>query len=262
MSDSRKPRASRLVWVRIGDMTVSPKAQRNYQASKASNLAAKFDLEAIGFPVVNKRDGRYWIVDGQHRIGALKLVGFSDDDQIQVECYEGLSEAEEAEQFLTRDDRTKISTFDRFRISVVAGRDEEKEIERIVHDGGFRIAQGKRERAIGAVESLRFAYDLSPAVLGRTLCILGAAFDGDPEALTSDLLKGMALVCQRYNGSLDDSKAVQKLAGLTGGPVALKRKAEALKLRTGHSKPQCAAGAIVEALNSGRGGNNLGSWWS
>lgn len=36
----------------------------------------------------------------------------------------------------------------------------------------------------------------------------------------------------------------------------------AIKLRTGHSKQQCAAGAIVETVNAGRGGNKLESWWS
>ena len=85
MSD-KHPRASRLRWVRLGDMRVSPKAQREFRKAHAESLAANFDLEAIGFPVVSLRGGDYWIIDGQHRIAALKLNGFDDDDLIQCEC--------------------------------------------------------------------------------------------------------------------------------------------------------------------------------
>jgi hypothetical protein len=261
MADKRA-RASHLRWVQIGDLHVSPRAQRAFRKLHAEGLAANFDLEALGFPVVSHRAGQYWIVDGQHRVAALKYVGFSDDDLIQVECYEGLTEAEEAQLFLRRDERRRISTFDRFRIASVAERDEELDIERIVRAQGYRIEQGRSDGAIGAVEALRFAYKLGPATLRRALRILGESFDGDPSAFTAELIKGMALVCQRYNGALNDERAVQRLSGLTGGPITLKRKTEALKLRTGHNKQQCAAGAIVETLNAGRGGIKLESWWA
>lgn len=265
MSDNgagKRPRRAHLRWVRLGDLHVSPKAQRAFRKSHAEGMAAKFDLESMGYPVVNARGGRLWVIDGQHRVAALKYVGFDDDDQIQVEYYDGLTEAQEADLFLQRDERRKISTFDRFRIATVAEREEEKDIERIIVHQGYKITQGKSEGAIGAVEALRFAYRLDPTVLRRTVHILGASFDADPNAFTSELIRGMALVCQRYNGTLNDDKAIEKLSGLTGGPITLKRKAEALKLRTGHSTQHCAAGAIVETLNNGRGGIKLGSWWS
>jgi hypothetical protein len=258
----KRPRRSKLAWVRLGDLHVSARTQREFKEHKAAALAAKFDIEALGFPVVSKRGGGYWVIDGQHRIGAMRMVGFSDSDQIQVECYEGLTEAEEAELFLVRDERTKIGTLDRFRIGVVAGRDEDEAIDEIVQSLGFRVERAKREGSIGAVEALRFAYKLDPEVLRRCVRIIGNAFDGDPQAFTQELIKGTALVCQRYNGSLDDDKAVSKLSSVTGGPVTVKRKAATLRLKTGHSLAYCTAGAIVETLNAGRGGIKLESWWS
>jgi hypothetical protein len=262
MTDSKRPRRSKLAWVRLGDLHVSARAQRAFKEQHAAEIAAKFDLEALGFPVVSKRGGGYWVVDGQHRVAALRMVGFSENDRIQVECYEGLTEAEEADLFLTRDERKKIGTLDRFRIGVVAGRDEDEDIDRIVQSLGFRVEHAKREGSIGAVAALRFAYQLDPEVLRRCVRILGESFDGDPQAFTSELIKGTALVCQRYNGSLDDDKAVTKLATVTGGPVTVKRKAASLRLRTGHSLAYCTAGAIVETLNTGRGGRKLDPWWS
>ncbi len=261
MPNENRPRRSKLTWVRLGDLHVSTRAQREFKEQHAAAIAAKFDLEALGFPVVSKRGGGYWVVDGQHRVAALRMVGFADSDRIQVECYEDLSEAEEAELFLARDERKKVGTLDRFRIGVVAGRDEDKDIDKIVQDLGFRVEHAKREGSIGAVQALRFAYQLDPEVLRRSVRLLGTAFDGDPHAFTQELIKGSALVCQRYNGSLNDDKAVAKLAGLKGGPVVIKRKAAKLRLATGHSLAYCTAGAIVETLNAG-GGTKLDSWWS
>lgn len=112
--EHKKQRASHLRWVPIAEMKVSPKAQREFRKPHAEKFAADFDLEALGFPVVNIRDGHYWIVDGQHRVEALKMMGWADQ-QIQCECYEGMTEAEEADLFLRRDDRRAITSFDKFR---------------------------------------------------------------------------------------------------------------------------------------------------
>jgi hypothetical protein len=261
MTESKRPRASKLRWVRIGDMRVSPKAQREFRKAHAETIASEFDLEALGYPVVSLRDDHFWILDGQHRIAALKLVGFSDDDSIECECYEGCTEADEAHRFLLRDQRRAVSKFDAFQIAVTAGWQKECHIERVVQQQGYRISRGNTPGCVGAVSALRFAYDLGSATLGRTLRILGSAYDGDRAAFGEQLIKGMALVCQRYDGSLNDEDAIHKLSGLVGGPAALGRKANALQLKTGHTKPHCVAAAIVDTLNSHRGGKKLESWW-
>jgi hypothetical protein len=258
---NKRPRASHLRWIRIGDMRVSPKAQREFRKAHAESLAADFDLEGLGYPVVNHRGSEFWIIDGQHRVAALKLNGFDDDDRIQCETYEGLTEAEEAEMFLRRDERKRIGTFDRFRISLVAHREEESDIERIVRAQGYKIARGKGEGCISAVGALRFAYGLGPATLGRAVRILGGAFNGNPDGFSAELIQGMALVCQRYDGQLDEDRAVTRLAQLAGGTITLQRKSYALKVKTGHRKDHCVAAAIVETLNGGRGGQKMESWW-
>ena len=261
-SQVKHTRKSHLRWIKLGDMRVSPKAQREFRRPHAVALAAAFELEAMGFPVVSWRDGYWWVLDGQHRIQALRYVGFSDDDQIQCECYESLTEAEEAELFLRRDERRKVSTFDRFRIGVVAEREEDLDIQRIVALQNCKISRDKEEHCIGAIAALRFAYQLSPVTMRRAVAILDKAYDGDPSAFQSDLIRGMALVCQRYDGSLNDDQAIAKLGRLNGGTISLIRKANALKEKTGHTKANCVAAAVVDTLNArGASGRKLESWW-
>jgi hypothetical protein len=90
----RIERAARLRWVPLAQMRVNPLAQRDLNQARVSKLAAVFDPELMDAPTVNHRGGWYYLIDGQHRIAALKQWMPSWENQ-QVQCwtYEGLSQA-------------------------------------------------------------------------------------------------------------------------------------------------------------------------
>lgn len=258
---NKKQRASHLRWIPIAETRVSPKAQREFRKSHAEKYAADFDLEALGYPVVSLRDSHYWIVDGQHRIEALRMIGWGDQ-QIQCECYEGMTEAEEADLFLRRDERKSIRPFDKFRIALVAGRDPETDINRTVVTQGLKVSTDASEDSIAAITALRKVYEQGgPGVLGRDLRILRDGFSGDLGKFRSELITGVGLVCQRYNGQLPDETAVLKLSNLRGGSMALVRKGQQLKEKTGRPLADCVAAAFVETMNVGKGGKKLEAWW-
>lgn len=265
MADSnierRKARVSHLRWIAIAELRVNPRAQREFRAGKAAQIAADLDLEALGYPVINRRDGHWYIVDGQHRVAALKMIGWGDQ-QIQCDCLEDLTEAEEAELFLRRDARTAISVFDKFRISITAERDIETDIDRVVRAQGLVVSRSKNvPGAVSAVGTLRKVYITAGApTLGRTLRIIRDAF-GDA-GLEAPVIHGVGLLCQRYNGTLDDAQAITKLNNMHGGVGGLLGKAEKIRMSTGNQKPQCVAAAVVEVINAGRGGSKLPSWWT
>ena len=53
-----------------------------------------FDPEQMDAPTVNCRGGWYYLIDGQHRIAALKQwLASWEDQQVQCWCYDGLTEA-------------------------------------------------------------------------------------------------------------------------------------------------------------------------
>src|SRR5688572_15942761 len=137
-TENRKQRASHLRWVKIADMVPSPYAQRTFQPSWADKLAADFNLEGMGFPVVNLRGGYYYVIDGQHRIAALKKLGF-ENDTVQCEVYEGLGPTEEAELFLERNNNKAVLSLDKFSKAVTANRKVETTIDRIVRGNGLTI---------------------------------------------------------------------------------------------------------------------------
>lgn len=259
--EPRKERASHLRWVPIAEMKVSPKAQREFKEGHAAEFAADFDLEALGFPVVSLRDGNYYIVDGQHRVAALKMIGWGDQS-IQCEVYEGLNEAEEARLFLRRDKRRAIQAFDRFRIGVVGELEDEMDINRIVQGCGLRVAIDQDAKSIAAVGALHKVYRSAGGVtLGRSVRMLRDGFPDDPAAFRRELIEGSGLVCQRYNGDLNDEELKKKLAALRGGANSVLTKAARIRAATGESLAQCTAAALVEVANTGRGGKKLPPWW-
>lgn len=256
-------RESHLRWVAIADMRVSPTSQRKYRRSHAEAYAADFHLEALGYPVLSLRDGIHFIVDGQHRVKALEMIGWGDQ-QIQCEVYEGLTEEQEAELFLERNNSRHITPYDKYRVALTAGRFIETDIDRTVRANGLRVSQDGHDGSTSAVTALRLVYVAGgPLVLGRALRLLRDSFGGSPPSLRGEVIQGMGMVCQRYNGAFDDVMAVERLRGLMGGVSGLLSKANLLQQRYGQPKPECIAASIVDVMNGarGKGGRRLEKWW-
>lgn len=256
---NRVERTARLKWVPIALMEVSTLAQRELNTNRVNKIAASFDPEQIGSPTVNERGGHFYIIDGQHRVAAMAVMGWSDQ-QIQCWTYVGLTEEEEAEKFLTLNDTLAVDAFSRFRVGIQAGRAEECDIDRIVRAQGLRVSRDKIDGAISAVSTLRRVYNRDGGpVLARALGLIRDAY-GDP-GLSATVIDGIGLLCGRYNGDLDLPVAVQRLAGAMGGVNGLLNKAERIRKETGNAKGHCVAAAAVDIVNGARGHKKLPSWW-
>lgn len=252
-------RTARLRWVQLGKMVVSDKAQRELKQYRVDHLVAHFDLEQVGALVVNERHGRFFIIDGQHRHAAL-VEKFGEAGQVQCWSYVGLTEEEEAEKFLQLNDTLTVAAFDKYQVSVEAGRAVESDIDRIVRACGLVISQQKVEGAIGAVGTVRRVYTRGgPRVLSRTLRIIDSAWG--TSGLDAAVIDGIGLLCGRYNGELQDELAVTKFKNMRGGVHGLMGKARVTKDRTGKPLAQCVAAAAVDVINSGKGGKKLPTWW-
>lgn len=252
-------RAARLRWIPLHKIVVSDLAQREQKPARVDYLVAHFDAEQLEPPVLNERHGRFFVMDGQHRCLAAREV-FGEDHQIQCWTYVGLSEQEEAEYFLRKNDVLPIGAMDKYRIGVNAEREIECDIDRIVRACGMVVSKQGGELTIGAVGTLRRVYDRGgPAVLARTLRIIESAY-GSP-GLEAAVIDGIGLLCGRYNGELQDELAVLKLRKISGGVKGFLGKAALIKERTRQPFNQCVAAAAVDVINSGKGGKKLPNWW-
>lgn len=242
--------------VPLGEITPSPRAQREFDSGWAAKLAADFNLEGMGHVTLNKRDGHYYCCDGQHRLAALKLLGFADDDAVSCDVYEGLSEVEEADLFLDLNNHKSVTSFDKFRVGVYANRDEETAIVRYVKAQGLNVSRGG---GISCVHALRIAYRLQgPSGFSKTLRIIRDSF-GDA-GFTTQILGGLSLFSHRYDGNIDEARAIAQLSAVRGGVAGFYGLASKERATTGNSISQCIAAVATLSYNKAKG-PKLPSWW-
>lgn len=260
---SKIDRSSKSAFVALGSMRVAEMGQRDLRPHRVDKLVTEFDINRLGMPVVNKRDGFHFIMDGQHRVAALKQWNGPGWETIQIECqvFDGLTEQDEAEMFLRLNDVLQVSGFDKFRKAVVAGRPVEVAVKKCVERQGLSISKRKSDGTLSCVSTLVNVFERSGAtVLERSLRIMRDAY-GQPgfEALVLD---GIAHLCARYNGVLDEQTAKQRLGDARGGVKGLLNRATAIQLRTGEPRPICVAAAAVDIINGASGrAKKLPDWW-
>lgn len=261
--DAYLARESSVQWVRLGDMRVSPVAQRELKRYKVDEIKADFSIDKVGVPTVSYRDGFYYIVDGQHRVNAMVELGY-EDREIQCTVYEELSEEQEADLFLAINNVLAVSVMDKYNVGVVAGVKDAVAVHNITHKLGLHVALDSKGGSIKAVGTLRKIYNrYGDAVLTRTLKLINDAY-GDA-GFKATVIEGVALILQRYWDRVDDDWFVTRVGSYRGGVSGLLGNAETLRLQTNQAKGICVAAALVTIYNGGgkkpEGVKALPSWW-
>lgn len=257
-TEGRKVRQSHLRWVRVDDLQTPDLAKRDINEAWARRLADQFDLEAMGYPVVNHRDGGYFTIDGNHRVAALRILGFGSD-RIQVECYEGMSEREEAKEFLRRNDRLTVRALDKFVNAIHAGYPDESEIDRVVRAQGLHIGPYGAGN-LQCVEVLRKAFKRQGTLgLGKTLRVARDAY-GDV-GLIGPVIDGISLALHRYDGQIEERALVDALSRANGGLGGLLAQANVTKRQLAKPMSHCIAATIAGIYSRPRG-RKLASWWA
>lgn len=249
----RAQRGAHLEWVPLAKISVNERAQREFREPWAESILAHFDIDKLQFPTVNLREGRFYVIDGQHSIWAYKMwLGCWDDQKVQCLVHRGLTEEQEAELFLSLNNKKTIPVFEKFRVAVTAGRGNEADIDRIVRANGCKVSQNRSQPgAIGAVTALQAVYrDQGGEILGAVVRTIRDAY-GDA-GYDASVLRGIGLVIGRYP-MLDRPRLTVALHDAAGGVKGLLNKAYVSQQRTGGSKAESVAQAVVDTYNRSRG---------
>jgi hypothetical protein len=262
MNDLIGNKQSKIMLVPLKAMTTSDRIQRELKENRVDHLLAAFDPDHFGLPVLTQREDKFFIIDGQHRVEAVKRwLGVSWVEQ-SVECrvYTNLNEVEEAEMFLRLNDILAVGAFDKFKNGVNALHAEELHISGIVNSEGLSIGKHKKPGNITAVKTLRNIYlnHGGEQILAKTLRTLRDAY-GD-SGFEASVMKGIAQLFKRYS-ELDERLVMVRIRDMHGGVKGLLSQANVLHKQTSNSLASCVAAAAVEVINQGRGNPKLISWW-
>ena len=210
------------------------------------------------------------LIAGKNTAGKSSLmdaltVALGGKDALPCEVYDDLTDSAMAGIFLGRDARRAISAYDKFHVSCTAGRPRENDIRRVVEANGLKIGRHKEENTIGAIGALGKVYDrCGDVVVGQVVRAIKQAFAGDPSAFAPELIEGVGLVFNRYNGKTNEKELAARLAATPHGVRGLLRRVESQRERTGNQKSQCVAATVVDIYNKPlgqRSSERLPDWW-
>lgn len=244
----------------VSELIVDPDVQRSLDNARVSKIADALSLDALGTVTVSHRkNGTYHIIDGQHRVAAVRLAG-GENDKVMCRVFDGLTLAEEAEMFRLLNNTAKPQAIDLFRVRVVEGDPAALEIVAILREHGWKIAQQTHGGAIAAVAAMERIYRRDPNALSRAVSTVARAWGHDTPANDGRLIEGIGLVYARYGAAVDVSDVVPRLASFAGGPGAFLGKAKGLSQLIGCQQPQAVAEILVEVYNRSRRTRALQPW--
>jgi hypothetical protein len=190
------------VFVAVKNLSVVwVQAQRPFQETWAKKIADEFDTDKFDPPVITKPngEGKYHIVEGQHRTWAVKHL-FGENEQIKCRMVDAEDPARAAEIFLgINKGRKAIKPVTSFLVAVTANREPEVEINRLVHKLGYKISLTKGNYCIGAVSSLIHVHKRQGVeVLHAALSVLDKTWPGDCAAFQGELIKGYSVFINEF----------------------------------------------------------------
>lgn len=162
----------------IAQINVDPDYQRDLRHDLINKIARNYDIVKAGPILVSERDdGSLWAVDGQHRMGGAEQSG---ETEIFAHVVHGLSQADEAELRLARNDRKSDTAQEKFRSRLTMGDPVAHAITKVVEEAGTHIntTTPNSHSGINAIATLEQLYqlDYSGRWLKRVLDLIGDAF--------------------------------------------------------------------------------------
>jgi hypothetical protein len=212
-----------------------------------NNIVDDFMPAMIGTLIVNHRGDAMYVIDGQHRLQALRRLGIKD---VPCVVYEGLSRAEEAKLFAKlQTERRRIRPSQRFQAEVVAKNHRALEIRKVLDSVGVEIADvGGRLLApheISAVVALERIFDAHGAEwLEEVLTIIRMGFPEEKGALSNDIVLGVSMFLATENP--DKERLVRNLGKVTAWDL----KSRANALRQGRGVGGGSPAYMAEAIAS------------
>lgn len=253
------------VRIHISLLHVDPIVQRALDPHRAAVMAEKFNPSAVGALIVNQRDdGKYFIIDGQHRHAAAVIAKY--DGKLNCIVHPGLPIAEEAALFLALNDSKLVQAIDKFRMRVLANEPDAVAINEIIEKYGWRTATSIANGSFAAVAAIEKVYNgagvLSagkyPVLVKYVMWTINNAWGRDAAGAHAAIVGGIGQLFARYGQRVDGKKLAAEMAQLR--PVDLVAKAKQLKDAQGGTIPPAMAAVLVGIHNKGRRTNRLPDW--
>lgn len=172
--------------------------QRPTNTAQVDKIAGQFDEAKLGLPIVSERGGKYHLLDGAHRVAALRKIGYT---HAMCNVLTGLTYQDEADYFRTQNQNTRpLTKYNLFKAGLEAGEEICVKIDEITRANGFTVGMSASRfnniAAIYALTTICSVYGFE--VLDSTLALIRATWEGINNATRREFLVGVAEFVHRY----------------------------------------------------------------
>ena len=194
--------------------------QRPVEPEDVDDLIRKWDNTLLTPLVISFRDGNFNVVDGQHRIAAMRKM--AEDKDVTVPCliYTGLTYEQEAEMYYKLDQaKGRLKLAHSTKALVESGSNAEiTDVKQRMEEAGFIWALGKPTGEAFEIVSTRAVISayrfLGGAAFSRMMGLIAATWRGTPSSLKASILSGMALFLKTYETELNDKSFIKRLSAV------------------------------------------------
>lgn len=254
-------------WVPLKKLTIDERIQRPLNKVWVEREAERFNPDAFGTLIVSRRrDGRYVVIDGQHRSALYEHMGYVDQ-LLPCTVLTGLSFEQEARLFnVLNVQRRTVQYIDRFRNDVNAKEPVALAVRDICKEFNLTIGRGTQDRNIQAAAALVSVYQgnqrgsgRNPIALRRALMTLKAAWGDGWETWNGSIIEGVGLCFLRFDNKIDPAELATKLAK-HGSVAKLLGRARDWRAVHGRGIATAVAAVVTDLYNVGRRVSRLEGW--
>lgn len=205
----------------IKNLVSNQEYQRNLSISHIRRAAENFDLYQINPVKVSRRNGVNYVFNGQHTIEIVAAVSGSRDTPVWCMVYDDMEYQHEADVFANQQRFVKtLSPYEIFNANIEAGNDQQLMIKAIVESYGLSIGPSKSPNTICAISSLEHIFmKYGYQTLDRTMRLCIGTWEGESYSLTSNMLKGIAILIATFDDKLKDDMFKEKLGAYTAKEI-------------------------------------------
>jgi hypothetical protein len=217
-----------LQWIGIETLNADPRYQRKLSSRHIARIAKDFDGDLLGVILVSEReDGSRYILDGAHRVEAIRSLG-QMEAIVPAMVYQHLTEEREAKIFADLNQvRLYITPQEAFRAQLMAGEPEALALKDTVERHGFHLNYWRKREdepddvlpmwrkegmlsCIGTLRKVRRDF-ADREMLDKTLAILREAYGSDVVGLQGGHVHGVAIFLYNFGELMDRERLIEIL---------------------------------------------------
>ena len=213
--------------------------QRDLFSPRAKEIASKFDERIANEPKVSYRDGKYFVFDGQHTIGARVIVSGDKNIPIMCKVYYGMNEAEEALLFAQQNGvSAPLSAGARMRAQIF-GKDSEATAFYMANLSVGLVLDFDHNRGLDRIGCIKTAFNAYKRIgeerYMEAMKILKTAWDGSPDSFRTENIIAITYFIDRYHDQYCPHRLVTRLRSTD--PLRIYRDGRAVGVNlTGYKK--------------------------